>query len=59
MKLFIKNKSNIFNAFYNWFRKIKKKIKNQYYIRIKYIKTDNRTEFNDYKFKSFCLIYDI
>jgi len=37
----------------------KKKIKNQYYIRIKYIKSDNRTEFNDNKFKSFCLIYDI
>jgi len=53
--LFIKNKSDTFNAFRNWFNKII----NQFNIRIKFIYSDNGTEFSNNKYKSFCETYGI
>jgi len=53
--LFLKNKSETFNFFYNWFNKIK----NQFNTRIQYIRTDNGTEFNNKNFKQFCNDYGI
>jgi len=53
--LFIKNKSDTFSEFYNWFTNVK----NRYNTRIKYIRTDNGTEFVNSKFKNFCSSYGI
>jgi len=53
--LFITNKSDTFETFYNWFSKIK----NIYNTRIKFIRSDNGTEFKNIKFNDFCKIYGI
>ena len=50
--LFIKNKSDIFETFYNWFSKIK----NILNTRIKFIRSDNGTEFKNTKFYDFCMV---
>ena len=53
--LFIKNKSETFSSFYNWFIQIKNIFNN----RIKYIRSDNGTEFNNKNFNNFCNSYGI
>ena len=45
--LFTNSKEKIFNIFFNWY----KKIKNIFNKNIKYIRTDNRTEFNNLYFE--------
>jgi len=53
--LFLKGKNDTYHAFYNWFRNVK----NKYNTRIKYIRSDNGTEFVNTKFKEFCSQYGI
>ena len=53
--LFLKNKNDTFTLFYFWFTKIK----NQFNTRIKYIRSDNGTEFKNKYFSKFCLQYGI
>jgi len=53
--LFLKGKFDTFSSFYTWFCTIK----NQYNTRIKFIRTDNGTEFVNSKFKDFCNKYGI
>jgi len=48
--LFLQNKSDTFNTFHNWYLKIK----NLLNLSIKYIKSDNGTEFTNYHFNNFC-----
>jgi len=48
--IFLKNKSDTFNAFHQWYLKIK----NLFNITIKQIKSDNGTEFSNYHFSNFC-----
>jgi len=48
--LFIKNKSDTFETFYNWFSKIK----NIFNTRIKFIRSNNGKEFKNAKFYDFC-----
>ena len=48
--LFLENKGDTFDKFYNW----SKEIKNIFNKNITYIRTDNGTEFKNLKFKSFC-----
>ena len=47
---FIKNKSEVFSTFIKWY----KRIKNIFNKNIKYIKTDNGTEYNNVNFNNFC-----
>jgi len=53
--LFLKSKDETFSAFHNWFNNVK----NLYNTRIKYIRTDNGTEFVNRTFKEFCHNYGI
>jgi len=53
--LFLKNKNETFNLFFNWFNQIK----NQFNQRIKYIRTDNGTEFKNNLFNQYCYNYGI
>jgi len=53
--IFLKNKSDTFQSFYNWFNKIK----NQFNIRIKSIRSDNGTEFVNNNFFNFFSFYGI
>ena len=53
--IFLMNKSDTFNKFYEWFNLIN----NKYNKRIKYLRTDNGLEFCNNKFKHFCSIYGI
>lgn len=53
--LFIKNKNDTFETFYNWFSKIN----NIYNTRTKFIRSDNGTEFKYIKFNDCCKTYGI
>ena len=55
MVLFLKNKSETFSAFSILFTKVK----NQYYTRIKFLRTDYGKEFSISKFKEFYINYGI
>ena len=48
--IFLKDKSETYTKFYNWY----KQIHNIFEKEIKYIKTDNGTEFTSNNFKNFC-----
>ena len=53
--IFLKGKNDTYPAFYNWFRNVK----NKHNTRIKCIRSDNRTDFVNTKFKEFCSQYGI
>eukprot|EP00833_Pecoramyces_ruminatium_P003860 jgi/Orpsp1_1/1177892/evm.model.c7180000063232.1 len=53
--LFLKSKSDTFSTFHKWFINIK----NRYNTRIKYIRSDNGTEFCNKNFRDFCDTYGI
>jgi len=48
--IFLKIKGEIFNAFKNWYLKIK----NSFNKNIKHLRTDNGTEFSNNNFDNFC-----
>lgn len=48
--LFLKDKSDTFNSFHNWYLKQK----NIFNCKIKHIHSDNGTEFDNYHFNNFC-----
>ena len=53
--LFIENKSDVFDKFFQWYNEIK----NIFNKLIKFIRSDNGTEFSNSKFKNFCSINGI
>jgi len=53
--IFLKNKSDTFSSFANWFNIIK----NQFNTRIIFIRTDNGTEFKNNQFTQFCKKFGI
>lgn len=48
--IFLKNKSETFSKFFNWY----KQINNIFDKKIKFIKSDNGTEFTSKNFQNFC-----
>jgi len=48
--IFLKSKGDVFNAFHNWFLKVK----NIFNKSVKHLRTDNGTEFSNNNFDNFC-----